>query len=149
MTSFARLSPFAVDSQSAAKGDIVIGRGVAVAVVGCAVARALIWAGTQSDLVEPLATVTLGQRPFAVAGDDRAGRALIVDDLDNTISVLDTRRDHLVRTLHVRVRGLREGLQAIAVDARIGKAYVVGSGLAVGSVRNAFASDLIIRVCFT
>jgi len=98
MTSFARLSPFAVDSQTAAKGDIVIGRGVAVAVVGCAVARASIWAGTQSDLVEPLATVTLGQRPFAVAGDDRAGRALIVDDLDNTISVLDTRRGHLVRT---------------------------------------------------
>lgn len=120
-----------------------VGMGVTI-VVGCALACASAWAANRANVVEPLATVTLGRRPTAIAVDDRAGRALVVDDLDNTISVLETRRGQLVRTLGVRLYGHREGLHAIAVDTRIGRAYAIGSGLTVGSASSAFASDITI-----
>jgi len=103
-----------------------------------------IWQRNGPTAIDPLATVAVGRRPAALALDDRTGRAFAVNNLDNTISVLDTHRGQLVRTLSVRPYGLRPALQAIAVDTRIGRAYAAGSGFTFKSPTSAFVSTVVI-----
>ncbi len=103
-----------------------------------------IWGGNGSALLDPLATAAVGRGPVAIALDDRTGRAFVVNYLDTTISVLDTRRGRVVRTLGLNLRGRGERLASIAVDTRISQAYAASWGFAVGPTTSAFVSTITI-----
>ncbi len=103
-----------------------------------------IWGSDGSALLDPLATAAVGHAPVAIALDVRTSRAFVVNYLDTTISVLDTGRGQVVRTLGLNPRGRGERLAAIAVDTRIDRAYAASWGFAVGSTTSAFVSTITI-----
>lgn len=90
-------------------------------------------------------TTMVGAAPVALAVDGRRGLAYVVNNGDNTLSVLDTRQRHLRQALVV---GLNP--YAVAVDAPSGHVFVVNHGdpnsATPGSVSVLSASGALVRV---
>ncbi len=88
-----------------------------VAVAGVALA---LRAGPGSTLV----TIAVGAAPSAVAVDDRAGRAFVINVADKAVGVLNTTSGRLVRTVTIGA-----GPSTVAVDGPTGRALVLtGNG---------------------
>lgn len=69
-----------------------------------------------------IGTVTVGATPLGIAVDARAGRAFVVNNGDDSITVLDTRSGAVLRTVPVGA-----GPTAAVVDERGGRVVVVDS----------------------
>lgn len=68
-------------------------------------------------------SIGVGPNPIVLAVDERRERAIVINNGDSTVSVLDTRTKTLVRTSAV---GLNP--RWVAVDTRTGHAFVVNQG---------------------
>src|SRR5579864_3416669 len=69
-----------------------------------------------------IATVTVGATPLAIAVDTRTGRAFVVNNGDDSVTVLDTANGAVLRTVAVG-----DGPTAAIVDERGGRVVVVDS----------------------
>ncbi len=85
-----------------------------------------------------LATVPLGTTPIAIAVDARTGRAFVVNNGDNTISVLDTHAGTLLRTVAVG-----QNPTGIAVDERAGRVVVTDAATRVDAPAGQLVSFLL------
>jgi len=85
-----------------------------------------------------LATVPLGRMPIAIAVDARTGRAFVVNNGDNTISVLDTHTGTLLRTVAVG-----QNPTGIAVDERDGRVVVTDAATRVDAQAGQLVSFLL------
>ncbi len=85
-----------------------------------------------------LATAPVGTAPVAIAVDARTGRAFVVNNGDNTVSVLDTRTGALLRTVAVG-----EGPTGVAVDERDGRVVVTDAAMRVDAQAGQLVSFLL------
>jgi len=85
-----------------------------------------------------LATAPVGTAPVAIAVDARTGRAFVVNNRDNTVSVLDTRTGALLRTVAVG-----QGPTGIAVDERDGRVVVTDAAMRVDAQAGQLVSFLL------
>src|SRR5436305_12956117 len=69
-------------------------------------------------------TIAVGRNPLAVALDERIGRAFVLNNAGNSVSMLDTATGTLLSTLATG----RDPL-ALAVDARTGHVFVANNDL--------------------
>jgi len=111
-------------------------------VLGLAVLLLLLLAGVvaaRGGGVRPvLATTSVGTAPVAIAVDARAGRAFVVNNGDNTVSVLDTRTGALLRTVAVG-----QGPTGVAVDERDGRVVVTDAAMRVDAQAGQLVSFLL------
>ncbi len=85
-----------------------------------------------------LATVPLGTAPIAIAVDARTGRAFVVNNGDNTVSVFDTHMGTLLRTVAVG-----QNPTGIAVDERAGRVVVTDAATRVDAQAGQLVSFLL------
>lgn len=94
----------------------------AAVVVACLVAWSFV-ARSLATTGPVLTTVAVGMYPSAIAIDSAAGRALVLNSYDTTVSVIDEATGTVVATTTVGSNGGAHP-QAIALDSRLGHAFV-------------------------
>ena len=94
--------------------------GTLVLLVALAGVRAAVNSFSQSGVFT--GPIVVGSHPTVMAVDERTGRAFVVNQWDNTVSVLDIARGTLLRTVAVGAAP-----EAVAVDERTARAFVVAS----------------------
>jgi len=95
-------------------------------------------AASRASTSPVLATVPLGTAPIAIAVDARTGRAFVVNNGNNTVSVLDTHTGALLRTVEVG-----QNPTGIVVDERDGRVVVTDAATRVDAQAGQLVSFLL------